>query len=414
MWVIVMPFYDYDGRDRAGRRQQGRLEARTEAEALQVLKFMGLGRDSLKSQKLLSLDFKLPPQLQKFLDRRGVGDKDLITFTKQLSVLIDAGVSVVKALELLEEQAENPVMKRALNDVRVKVERGQDLADAMEALPSVFNDLYCSLIRAGTASGQLDVILKRLGSYIEKNAKLKRQFYGAMFYPTIIILLAVGLTAFMLLVVVPMLATTFVDSGKELPGLTLFVIEASNFLRSYFLLIIISLGAAQYFLRRWIATPQGQLTWDGMLLRIPLIGPLIIKICVARFASTTSTLVASGIGITDVLQTASKVLGNRVLEAMILRVREAVIQGKGMGNPLSKERLMPPMVSSMVSIGEASGRLDAMLQKVSDFYEDEIDVAMAAVLKAVEPVLFVVIGGIVGVILVAMYLPVFQMASTVD
>ncbi|NBX16742.1 MAG: type II secretion system F family protein [Proteobacteria bacterium] len=407
-----MPVYQYDGRDKAGRRQNGRVEARNEAEARQLIKFMGLPADSLKGTGGISLEIKLPPAVQKFFDnRRGVSDKDLVTFTKQLSVMIDAGVSVIKALEILQEQAENPIMRRALEEVRSKVERGQELGDAMEKVPAVFDSLYCSLVRAGSTSGQLDVILKRLSNYIEKSAKLKRQLYGALFYPAIIIALAVGLTAFMLLVVVPMLAQTFIDGGKELPGLTMAVIGASEFLRENFLYIVAAMIAGGFFFKRWIQTPAGRYQWDALLLRIPLIGTLVKKISIARFASTTATLVASGIGITDVLQTSSAVLGNKVLEKGILRIREAVIQGKGMGGPMSEEAFIPQMVSSMVSIGEASGRLDTMLQKVSDFYEEEVDVAMAAVLKAIEPLLFVVIGGIVGVILIAMYLPVFDLAS---
>lgn len=406
-----MPVFEYDGRDRAGKRQRGRFEARNDMEARQLLKFMGLGPESLKAAKGASIQLKLPPQLQKFFDKRGVADKDLVTFTKQLSVMIDSGVSVIKALEILQEQAENPLMQRAIQDVRSKVERGIELGDAMQSAPAVFDQLYCSLVRAGTASGQLDIILKRLSSYIEKNAKLKRQLYGALFYPAIIILLAVGLTAFMLLVVVPMLAATFIEGGKELPGLTLAVIEASNFLQKYFFLLVLGLIGGGFAFSRWIKTPVGRLQWDGFLLKVPLIGTLVKKISIARFASTTATLVASGIGITDVLKTASAVLGNKVLENGILRVRDAVIQGKGMGGPMAEEEFIPQMVSSMVSIGEASGRLDVMLQKVSDFYEEEVDVAMAAVLKAIEPLLFVIIGGIVGVILIAMYLPVFDLAS---
>ncbi len=407
-----MPVFEYDGRDKAGRRQRGRLEARNEVEARQLIKFMGLPSGSLKSSSPLSLEIKLPPAVQRFFDaRRGVRDKDLVTFTKQLSVMIDAGVSVIKALEILQDQAENPIMRRALGEVRSAVERGQELGDAMEKVPAVFDSLYCSLVRAGSTSGQLDVILKRLSAYIEKNAKLKRQLFGALFYPAIIIVLAVGLTAFMLLVVVPMLAQTFLEGGKELPALTEAVIGASNFLQDNFFYMLAAGIAGGFFFRRWIETPLGREQWDGFLLRIPLIGTLVKKISIARFSSTTATLVASGIGITDVLTTASAVLGNKVLEKGILRIREAVIQGKGMGGPMSEEAFIPQMVSSMVSIGEASGRLDVMLQKVSDFYEEEVDVAMSAVLKAIEPLLFVVIGGIVGVILIAMYLPVFDLAS---
>ncbi|NBO37988.1 type II secretion system F family protein [bacterium] len=407
-----MPVFEYDGRDKAGRRQSGRFDVRSVSEARQLAKLMGVVDAKVRpAGQPVSLNFELPPAIRKLFDQRGVKDNDLVTFTKQLSVMIDAGVSVIKALEILENQSTNPVMRRSITTVRTKVERGFELGDAMQEVPAVFNDLYCSLVRSGTASGQLDVILRRLSTYIEKNAKLKRQLFGALFYPAIVLTIAFGLTAFMLLVVVPTLATTFVDGGKELPGLTLAVIDASNFLRNNFFMIVVGLIGAGFFFNRWIKTPAGRYQWDAFLLRIPLIGTLIQKISIARFASTTATLVASGVGITDVLQTASSVLGNKILEQGIMRVRDGVIKGRGMGVPMAEEKFFPQMVSSMVSIGEASGRLDTMLHKVSEFYEEEVDVAMAAVLKAIEPAMFIVIGGIVGVILIAMYLPVFDLAS---
>jgi len=407
-----MTMFEYDGRDRAGRKAKGRLDARSDAEARQLLKLMGVSNAKVKGEgKITAGEFKLPPFLQKYIENRGVSDSDLVTFTKQLSVMIDAGVSMIKALEILESQAANPVMRRAVASVRSKVERGLELGDSLESMPAIFDNLYCSLVRAGTASGQLDVILRRLSQYIEKNAKLKRQLFSAMFYPAIVLTIAFGLTAFMLLVVVPMLASTFIEGGKELPGLTRAVISASNFLRDNFLYMVAGAIAGVYFFRKWIKTREGRYQWDRFILRIPLIGTLVQKISIARFASTTATLVASGVGITDVLETAKSVLGNKVLEEGIARVREGVIQGKGMGIPMAQEPFFPQMVTSMVSIGEASGRLDTMLHKVSEFYEEEVDVAMAALLKAIEPAMFVFIGGVVGVILIAMYLPVFDLAS---
>jgi type IV pilus assembly protein PilC len=407
-----MTMYEYSGRDRSGRKVNGRFDARTESEARQVLRLMGVSDAKINGAGAAkTTELKLPQFLLKLQESRGVKDSDLVTFTKQLSVMIDAGVSVVKALELLGSQAPNPIMRNAISSVRGKVERGLELSDSMEAIPSIFDNLYCSLVRAGAASGQLDVILKRLSQYIEKNAKLKRQLFSAMFYPAIVLTIALGLTIFMLVVIVPMLASTFLEGGKELPGLTQAVISASNILRDNFLYLIAGSAAAFYFFKKWIATPDGRYKWDSFLLRIPLIGTLVLKISIARFASTCSTLVSSGVGITDVLQTAQGVLGNKVLEESIGRVREGVIQGKGMGIPMSQERFFPPMVTSMVSIGEASGRLDGMLEKVSEFYEEEVDVAMSALLKAIEPAMFVFIGGVVGVILIAMYLPVFDLAS---
>ncbi|MBM3380919.1 MAG: type II secretion system F family protein [Betaproteobacteria bacterium] len=407
-----MTMYEYSGRDRSGRRVDGRFDARTEAEARQVLRLMGVSEAKINGGSAkTSTEIKLPEFMQKWNQNRGVKDSDLVTFTKQLSVMIDAGVSVVKALELLGAQASNPTMRNAIGSLRGKVERGLELSDSMQAIPAIFDELYCSLVRAGTASGQLDVILKRLSQYIEKNAKLKRQLFSAMFYPSIVLTIALALTVFMLVVIVPMLASTFLEGGKELPGLTQAVISVSNLLRDNFLYLIGALAGSVYFFKKWIATPTGRYQWDSFLLRIPLVGTLVLKISIARFASTCSTLVASGVGITDVLQTAQGVLGNKLLEESIGRVREGVIQGKGMGLPMSQEKFFPPMVTSMVSIGEASGRLDAMLEKVSEFYEEEVDVAMAALLKAIEPAMFVFIGGVVGVILIAMYLPVFDLAS---
>jgi type IV pilus assembly protein PilC len=407
-----MAMFDYSGRDRSGQKVAGRLDAKSITEAKQILKLMGVATPKIKSDTGgNSGSIPLPKFLSDLLEKKTVSDSDLVTFTKQLSVMIDAGVSVIKSLEILENQASNPVMARAIASVRGQVERGLELGDALEKNPKVFDQLYCSLVRAGTASGQLDVILKRLSGYIEKNAKLKRQLFGAMFYPGMVITIAIGLTIFMLVVIVPILASTFLEAGQNLPELTVFVLDASSFLKENFLLLVGGLLGGGYLFKRWIATASGRYRWDTILLKIPLVGNLIQKISIARFSSTTSTLVASGVGITDVLLVSRKVLGNKVLEECIGRVREGVIQGKGMGLPLSQEKYFPKMVTSMISIGETSGQLDTMLEKVSDFYEEEVDVALAALLKAVEPIMFVVIGGIVGVILIAMYLPVFDLAS---
>lgn len=407
-----MAMFDYSGRDRSGQKVTGRLDAKSLAEAQQILRLMGVGAAKIKGDTGgASGSVQMPAFLNKLFEKRTVSDSDLVTFTKQLSVMIDAGVSVIKSLEILENQATNPVMSRAIGSVRGQVERGLELGDALEKNPKIFDQLYCSLVRAGTASGQLDVILRRLSGYIEKNAKLKRQLFGAMFYPGMVISIAIALTVFMLVVIVPILASTFLEAGQKLPDLTVFVLDASRFLQDNFLFMIGGLFLGGFLFKKWISTPDGRYRWDTIVLKIPLVGTLIQKISIARFSSTTATLVASGVGITDVLLVSAKVLGNKVLEASIARVREGVIQGKGMGLPLSQESYFPKMVTSMISIGETSGRLDTMLEKVSDFYEEEVDVALAALLKAIEPIMFVVIGGIVGVILIAMYLPVFDLAS---
>lgn len=410
-----MTEYSYTGKTRGGKRIAGKINAKTESEARAMLRLMGTsvtafgGEASAKDFGIFKI--KADGKIEFKAGKPRVKEGELAVFTKQLSVMIDAGVSIVQGLDMLANQSSNPTLREALTKVREGVETGQDLGTAMEKQSHVFDALYVNLIRAGQSSGQLDVMMKRLSMYVEKSAKLKKQLVSALSYPAIIIVLAVAMTVLMLLFVVPMFAKNYEDSGRELPGLTQLVIDMSNALKNNYLLIAGTCIGVGFAFKHWKGTKRGQEQWDAMILKLPVFGPLITKISLARFSSTMGTLISSGISIIEALEICAKASGNFVIEGEVMKVREAVQQGKGIAGPMSQSPVFPPIVFSMVSIGEASGRLDQMLEKVAAFYEDDVDSAMAAALKLIEPAMFVLIGGIVGFILIAMYLPVFDMAN---
>jgi type IV pilus assembly protein PilC len=410
--------FRYTGISKNGSNVSGKITAKSEVEARAMLRLMGTSVNAFggEGQAKDYYFFRIKPggRIELKFGKPGVKGGEIAVFTKQLSVMIDAGVSIVQALDMLANQSPNPTLREALAKVREGVETGMDLSVSMSKHPHVFDSLYVSLIEAGQSSGQLDVMLKRLSLYIEKATKLRKQLVSALSYPAIIVCLAVGMTAMMLIFVVPMFAKNYEESGRALPGITQMVIDASNFLQNSFHWIILAIIGIVIGFKKWRETPAGRARFDAILLKVPVFGGLMQKISIARFASTMGTLVSSGISIIEALQVCAKASGNKVIEAEILKIREAVQQGKGIAGPMSQSPMFPPMVFSMVSIGEASGRLDQMLEKVATFYEDDVDSAMAAALKMIEPAMFVVIGGIVGFILLAMYAPVFDMASNAD
>jgi len=410
-----MAEYSYTGRTQSGRRASGKITAKSEAEARAMLRLMGTSVTTFGGDNVVKdfgfLKIKASGGFVLSLGKKGVSQGDIAVFTKQLSVMIDAGVSIMNGLDILANQQPNPTMREALTKIREGIESGHDLASSMEKQKHVFDPLYTSLIRAGQASGQLDVMMKRLSIYIEKASKLRKQLVSALSYPAIIVVIAIVMTAAMLLFVVPMFAANYADSGRKLPGLTQAVIDMSDLLKGYFHYGVAIIVVAAMAGKKYKQTPRGQRQFDQMMLKLPIFGSLVQKISIARFSSTMATLIASGISIIEALEVCAKASGNKVIEEEIMKVRAAVQQGKGIAAPMAQSPLFPPMVYSMVSIGEASGRLDQMLEKVASFYEDDVDAAMAAALKMIEPAMFVIIGGIVGVILIAMYLPVFDMAN---
>ena len=413
-----MPRYAVDGRDRTGRQVKTVFKAESQDEAKRLAISKGIlvykiSRSDAKADwNLIERDSKGNFKLN--LTRPSVAPNELAVFTKQLSTMVDSGVALVQGLGILCDQTSNARLRQVLTGVRESVEKGKPLSEAMSQYADVFDKLYVSLVEAGGASGQLDQMLRKLSMYIEKSNKLRSQLKSALSYPTIVLVLALAMTILMLTVVVPMLAKNFTDSGKALPQLTQLVIDISDFFKSYILEIIATITAIYWGFSKWKSTPKGEMTWDAMMLKVPLFGQVILKISLARFASTMSTLTSSGIAILEALSVCAKASGNIIIESEIDRIKTDVSKGKSLGISMQKSPLFPAMITSMVTIGETTGRLDTMLEKVSYFYEEEVDSALAAALKMVEPLMFVIIGGIVGFILIAMYLPVFDLASTVS
>ncbi len=339
--------------------------------------------------------------------------KDLIIFSKQFSTMINSGVPLIQSLGILADQQRIRSFGTILGKIRFAVENGTTLSDAMEAFPLVFDSLYVSMVRAGEASGNLDTILLKLVTYIEKAAKIKSQVKSAMMYPMIVVVVATAVVSGLLVFVVPTFAKQYTESGKELPGLTQFVVDASNFLSESWYLIFGAGIVGLFALRAWVRTEKGRAGYDAALLRLPGVGMLLKKVAVGRFCSTMSTMMTSGVPLLDALSICAASAGNKTIELFVLNVRTGIEQGAKFSEPLAEGDLFPEMVVSMVSVGETTGALDDMLMKVSEFYEDEVDIAVKTVLSMIEPIMIVSIGGIVGVIVIAMYLPVFDMGNLV-
>jgi type IV pilus assembly protein PilC len=327
--------------------------------------------------------------------------------------MIDAGLPLVQGLEIIATQADNREFRRVLMDVKLRVESGSTFADALSQHPKVFDELFVQLVRAGEIGGMLDTILQRLGAYIEKNEKLKRRVKGAMVYPSIVLVVAVGVTIVLLMFVTPTFEKMFKDFGGAMPAPTQFLIDLSHFMTSYWYLLFgipVALVAAW---RAWVGTSSGRMHWDAFVLKVPVFGPLIRKIAVARFTRTLGTMLSSGVPILDALEIVAKSSGNKVIERGILMVRARIAEGKNIAGPLAETKVFPPMVVQMIGVGEATGAMDQMLAKIADFYDDEVDVAVAALTSMIEPVMMVFLGGVVGGFLVAMYLPIFSIAGNI-
>ena len=337
--------------------------------------------------------------------------KNLAVFTRQFSVMIDAGLPLVQCLDILGNQEEDKNFSGVILQVRSDVEAGASLADAMKRHPKVFDSLYSNMIAAGEAGGILDGILKRLATYIEKAVKLKSQVKSAMVYPIAVIVIATVVVAAILWKVIPTFASLFAGLGAELPLPTRIVIAASNFLVRFMPFILVALGAAAYAFKRYYATEKGRYSVDAMMLKLPIMGPLLRKIAVARFCRTMATLLASGVPILDGLDITARTSGNAIIEEGILTTRKSIERGETIAAPLKQTNVFPPMVVQMIGVGEATGALDTMLSKIADFYEEEVDTAVAAMLTLLEPVMIAFLGGVVGGIVIAMYLPIFGLIS---
>jgi len=399
-----MPNYAWKGRNRAGLVQEGVLAADSKDVALTNLRRQNIVvtgiRERGKEISLAKMGMKVPA-------------KTLAVFTRQFSVMIDAGLPLVQCLEILANQQEHKNFQKILLQVRQDVEAGSTLADAMRRHPKAFDSLYVNMVAAGEAGGILDTILQRLSVYIEKAVKLRNQVRAAMIYPIAVIVIAAIVVAVILLKVIPTFAALFTSLGAELPLPTRVVIYCSNFLARYWWAFLMVIGASVFAFRRYYATHRGRRVIDGLVLKAPVIGMIMRKIAVARFCRTLATLTSSGVPILESLDITARTSGNAIVEDAIMDVRKSVEGGKTIVEPLRESGVFPNMVVQMIGVGEQTGALDAMLNKIADFYEDEVDAAVAGLVKLLEPVMIFILGVVIGGIVIAMYLPMFTLINKI-
>ncbi len=396
-----MPVFTYRGTNRAGDSVSGELAATNKSELMNNLKRQQINVTKMSEK---GKEFSLPTF------GGGVDSKELAVFTRQFSVMIDAGLPLVQCLEILAGQQENKMFQKVLTGTRAAVEGGATLSAAMRQYEKVFDALYVNLVEAGETGGILDTILQRLSSYIEKNVKLKRAVKSALVYPIAVLSVAGGVIVLLLWKVVPIFATLFLGLGVELPLPTRIVIALSNFVGSIFgFLILVAFVGIIIGLKVWYKTPVGRMAIDRVLLKLPLIGLLLRKIAVARFTRTLGTLISSGVPILEGLEITARTAGNAVIEKSLLEVRKALEGGRNLADPLKDTNVFPGMVTQMIGVGEQTGAMDAMLQKIADFYEDEVDAAVKDLLAALEPLMIVILGLVVGGIVISMYLPLFSL-----
>jgi len=400
-----MPAYVWKGKTRDGKAVSGERVADSKEAVMALLR-----RDQIlvSSVKEKGKEMAIP----KF--GGGVPAKTLAVFVRQFSVMIDAGLPLVQCLEILGTQQDNKTFAKILQQTRMDVEGGASLADAMRKHPKAFDALYVNMIAAGEAGGILDIILQRLSTYIEKAVKLKSQVKSALIYPAAVIFIAIGVVWVILWKVIPVFSQLFAGLGSELPLPTRIVIALSDFLASYTLFVIpVLIAGGIAFYRFYKSQPKFTRIVDAAMLKIPVIGMLLRKIAIARFCRTLSTLTSSGVPILDGLEITAKTAGNTIIEDAIMAVRKAVEEGKTIADPLAQVKVFPAMVVQMIGVGEQTGALDQMLSKIADFYEDEVDTAVAGMMKLIEPLLITVLGGIIGFIVAAMYLPMYSILQKI-
>jgi type IV pilus assembly protein PilC len=396
-----MPDYKYQGTSRTGGSVSGMMTAANKTELASLLK-----RQQITATKMTEKgkEFNMPTF------GGGVNAKELAVFTRQFSVMIDAGLPLVQCLEILASQQENKFFQKVLTGTRGQVEGGATLSASMRSSPKVFDALYVNMVEAGETGGILDTILQRLSSYIEKNVRLQRAVKSALVYPVGVLTVAGGVITLLLWKVVPIFATLFAGLGVDLPLPTRIVMALSNFVGSIFgLLLLVAIGAGIFGLKIWYGTPQGRFVLDTIVLKLPVLGILMRKIAVARFTRTLGTLISSGVPILEGLDITAKTAGNAVVEKALQQVRRSLEEGKSLTEPLRESEVFPGMVTQMIAVGEQTGAMDAMLQKIADFYEEEVDAAVKDLLTALEPIMIVFLGVIVGGVVISMYLPLFSL-----
>lgn len=399
-----MPIYIWSGKNKKGRVIKGEIEAVDERIARVQIK-----RRNIEVTKLKKKPKDLFENIS-FMQPR-VTKKDIVIFTRQFSTMINAGLPIVQGLNILAEQTENKTFRKILKQVTKDVEGGATLADALQNHPKVFDTLFVGLVSAGEVGGILDTILQRLATYIEKSEKLKSQVKGALVYPAVVVSIAVIVIAVIMVFVIPVFQDLFASVGQALPLPTEIVVNMSDFTKGNIHYMIGGFILFVWLIKRYHRTNSGKRRIDSLLLKLPVFGELIKKVAVARFTRTLGTMVGSGVPILDALEITAKTAGNAVVEEIILDARSSIAEGQTIAEPLSENDVFPGMVTQMISVGEATGALDAMLEKIADFYDDEVDAAVSAMTSMLEPLLMLFLGGSIGGLVIAMYLPIFQMAS---
>jgi type IV pilus assembly protein PilC len=401
-----MPIYKWEGKTLKGAIKKGEMEAPGEA-AIRI----HLRQQSIIPTKITAKgkEIKLGFSMGKKVPQRSIA-----IFTRQLATMIDAGLPLVQSLDILSSQQEHKTFKNIIREIREDVEGGSTFAGALKKHPSVFDDLYTNLVVAGEEGGILDNILNRLSNYIEKAEALKKKVKSAMIYPAIIVSVAILVVIILMIFVIPVFETMFKSAGQSLPLPTLIVLTMSKIIKKYIVVIIPAAILFVFLFRKFYKTEAGKTLIDRLILKVPVFGMLLKKVSVARFARTLGTLVSSGVPILDGLQIVSKTAGNRTVETAIMNARASIREGETIAEPLGRSGIFPPMVIQMISVGESTGALDSMLTKIADFYDDEVDVAVSNLTSLLEPFLMVFLGVVIGGVVIAMYLPIFQMASAVQ
>jgi type IV pilus assembly protein PilC len=401
-----MPVYVWKGKNSYGEKRKGTVEALNKEAAIAHLKKIRITASSVKEKPKDIFE-----NIKMFQPK--VTTKDVVIFTRQLSTMIDAGLPLVQGLDILAKQQPNPTLKKTLEEVKVDVETGSTFADGMKKHPEIFDNLYTNMIEAGEVGGILDTILSRLATFMEKSMVLRKKVKGAMTYPIICLCISIVILGVILIFVVPVFQSMFADFGAALPVLTQMVVNMSNFVKGNFLYMIAAVVVVVVLFKRVNKTEKGKKKIDALLLELPVFGELIKKVAVAKFTRTLGTMLQSGVPILESLRVVGRTAGNKVIETAVFRVADAITEGRPIAEPLEETGVFPPMVVQMINVGEAVGALDTMLDKIATFYDQEVDQAVDNLTAMIEPFMMVFLGGMIGGLVVAMYLPIFQMGSVV-
>ncbi len=401
-----MPVYIWKGKNSYGENRKGEIEAPDQTAALAQVKRLRISDPVIKEKPK-----DLLANISLFKPR--VTTKDMVVFTRQLSTMIDAGLPLVQGLEILEKQQANSTFKTVLGEIRADVESGSTLSDSMRKHPKVFDSLFNNMIEAGETGGILDTILTRLAAFLEKSMALKKKIKGALTYPAICLAISILILVVILVFVIPVFKTLFEDFGSTLPVPTQIVVNMSDFFKSNFIYIFIAFFLVSWIVKKIYSTEKGMMAIDRVTLRSPVFGPLLRKVAVSKFTRTLSTMLSAGVPILEALQVVAKTSGNKVIEQAVFRVGDSIAEGRPIAEPLEESGVFPNMVVQMINVGESVGALDSMLEKIADFYDDEVDQAVENLTAMIEPFMMVFLGGMIGGLVVAMYLPIFKIASVV-